>query len=293
MAGESTLYQEQWDSRVIQAYQQKGYLTKGMSIGPTKVVGKTLHFAILGKGVAQDYTVRDKVKKMNLMKGEVQLQATEYDAADDIYEYDLDRMAPAMKDSLVESAGMALGRKYDVVLFTKMWNRDFNSLSQVQGAFTTAWSADLMMAARRQLFNMDVPFDTGDNFCGLPPVVFDTMLKYNVFANSQWVGPDLPFAMNGLRRRSWQNIHFFELPPYLQNEAGTQGKFYLWNKAALGTGDTGEPLRTGWEWVLSEKRWYYQSTLSAGATIIENTSIGHPPAIIECRYKTDILPTYT
>lgn len=293
MAGESILYQEQWDSRVIQAYQQKGYLTKGMSIGPTKIVGKKLHFAILGKGVAQDYTVRDKVKKMNLMKGEVQIDASEYDAADDIFEYDLDRMAPAMKDSLVDAAGMALGRKYDLVLFNKMWAKDFNALNQVVGSFTTAWSADLMMTARRMLFNMDVPFDTTENFCGLPPVVFDTMMKYNVFSNSQWTGPDLPFAMNGMRRKTWQNINFFELPAYLQNVATNAGKFYLWNKAALGTGDTGEPLRTGWEWVLNEKKWYYQSTLSAGATIIENAAVGHPPGIVECRYDNSILPTFT
>ncbi len=292
MAGETSLYQEQWDARVIQAYQQKGYLTKGMSIGPTKVVGKTLHFAILGKGIAQDYTVRDTVKKMNLMKGEVTLTAGEFDAADDIYEYDLDRMAPSMKDSLVESAGMALGRKYDVTLYQKMWAKDFSALSQVVGDYTTAWGPDKMMSARRLLFNMDVPFDSGDNFCGMPPVVFDTMMKYNVFANSQWTGGNLPFA-DGIRRRTWQNIHFFELPPYLQSETGTDGKFFLWTKAALGTGDTGETLRTGWKYILEEKKWYYQSTLSAGATIIENTAVGHKPGIIECRYKSDILPTYT
>ena len=110
MAGESTLFQEQWDSRVIHVYQQKGYLTRGMSMGPSKIIGQKMHFPIMGKGVAQDYTVRDTVKKMNVMKGEVTLDAAEWDAADDIFDYEMDRMAANIKDALVDTAGMALGR---------------------------------------------------------------------------------------------------------------------------------------------------------------------------------------
>jgi hypothetical protein len=295
MAGEATLFQEQWDARVLHAYQSKGYLTRGMSIGPSKVEGKKLHFPILGKGIATEYTVRDTVKKMNLMKGEVLLDASEWDAADDIYQYDLDRMAPAMKDSIVEAAGMALGRRHDLVLFQKMWDFNFNGISQVVGAFTdTALPGPgNILAARRRLFELDVPVDDGQNFCGVPPVVFDNLMSFEVFANSQWTGGNLPFA-DGLRRRTWQNINFFELPVYLQNiQSTTQGKFYMWHKSALGTGYTGEPLRTGWEWILSQKKWYYQSTISAGATIITDTNVGHPPGIIELRYKADLLPTFT
>lgn len=292
MPGEATLFQEQWDARVLHAYQHQGYLTKGMSIGPSKIEGKKLHFPILGKGVAQDYQVRDTVKKMNLVKGEVTMDATEWDAADDIYEYDLDRMAPAMKDSLVEAAGMALGRKHDLVLYEKLWAKDFSAISQLVGSFSGLAGPAEILKARRKLFEMDVPVEDGQNFCGVPPVVFDNLMSYEVFANSQWTGGNLPFA-DGMRKRTWQNIHFFELPVYLQNvQSTTNGKFYLWHRSAVGTGWTGQPLKTGWEYILNQKKWYYQSTLSAGSVIIESADAGHPPGIIEVRYKADAEPTF-
>lgn len=293
MAGETSLYQEQWDSRVMTAFQQKGYLLRGMSMGPSKIAGKTLHFAMMGKGVAQDYTPRDKVKKMNVSKGEIQIQAGEWDAADDIYDYDLDRMAANTKDALVETAGMALGRKADLVSFQLMQAYDFNTNlpNQVVGAFANKFGPAEALKARRVLFELDVPTDTGDVFCGMPPIVFDNMMSYQVFGNSQWIGGNMPFV-DPQRARTWRNIHFFELPTYLQTKNGTDGKFYMWSRASVGTGFTGEQLRTGWQYILDEKKWYYQSTLSAGATLIKNDDVGQPLGIIECRYKTDAEPTF-
>ncbi len=282
----SAWFQEQWDSKVIHVYQQKGYLTKGMSVGPTKVEGKKFHFPIAGKGVAQSYTRGDEVKPMNATRGEILLDAEEWDAADYIYDYDLDRMAPNEVDTVTATAAMALGRKHDEILYAKMQATDFNGISQVTGAFANAFGPGEALAARRALFGRDVPVEDGMSFCGLPPVVFDTMMSYEVFANSQWVGGDLPFA-NGLRRRSWQNIHFFELPVHLQKISSTNGTFYMWHRSALGTGYTGQPLKSEFEREVKRKRWWYQSTLSGGATLIQTIGIQ------ECRYKTDTLPTFT
>jgi hypothetical protein len=294
MANESSLFQEQWDSRVITMLQQKGYLTRGMTMGPSKIVGKKLHFPIMGKGVAQPYTRGDVVKKMNVIKGQVEIDAAEWDAADDIYETDLDQMAANIKDATVEAAAMALGRQYDLVLYQKFQAKDFNTLSQRVGEFTEPFGPAEALKARRILFGLDAPVEDGMIFCGMPPIVFDTMMSYEVFANSQWVGGSLPFA-DGMRRRSWQNIHFFELPVYLQSVVSTDnGKFYMWHKSAAGSGHIGEELKTGWEYILNQKKWYYQSTLSAGVTLIEDPSAtGHPLAAVECRYEADVEPTFT
>lgn len=284
----SAWFREQWDTQVIHVYQSKGYLTKGMSMGPTRVEGKKLWFNIAGKAEAQSYTRGDEVKVMNATRGAVSLDAEEWDAADYIYTYDLDRMAANEVDTVRETAAMALGRKHDNILYDKMKATDFSAVSQVTGAFgdTALPGPGKILAARRALFARDVGVDDGMNFCGLPPVVFDDMMSYDVFANSQWVGGNLPFA-DGLRKRSWMNIHFFELPVHLQSVSGTDGKFYMWHKSALGTGYTGEALRTGFEHQLSFKRWYYQSTISGGATIIQSAGIQ------EIRYKADLLPTFT
>lgn len=279
-------FQEQWNSAVIHVYQQKGYLTKGMSVGPSKIEGKKLYFNIAGKAEAQDYVPRSEVKVMNATRGTVSIDASEWDAADYIYQYDLDRMPVDEVDTVRETAAMALGRKHDLVLYEKLQATDFNTPGQVSGAFNAAFGLEAFMSARRKLFERDVPVEDGMNFCGMPPIVFDTMMSYKQFSSADYVGPNLPF-IDGMRRKTFQNVHIFELPIYLQKKSSTDGTFYMWHKSALGTGYTGEPLRTGFEWQLSFKRWYYQSTISGGSTIIQSAGIE------ECRYKTDTGPTFS
>jgi len=282
-------FQEQWNSRVTLVYQQKGYLTRGMSTGPTRVDGKKMHFPIAGKGVAQSYARGDAVKPMNATRGEILLDAEEWDAGDYVYQYDIDRMLPNELDVVRDTAAMALGRKHDEVLYDKVkaLKSALVSAGQVVNDYTDLPGPGDILAARRILFNADVPVEDGANFCGLPPVVFDNMMSFEVFANSQWVGPNLPFA-DGLRRRSWQNIHFFELPVHLQqNLTGTEGDFFMWHRSSLGTGHTGAPVRSDFEKEVKYKRWWWHSTISGGATVIQQAGI------VLVKYKTDALPTFT
>jgi len=222
----------------------------------------------------------------------VTIDSAEFDAADDIYENDLDQMAANIKDALPETAAMALGRKYDEILFAKMQATDWNAKGQQVGAFNAAITPATILQARRKLFEFDAPVQDGMIYCGLPTICFDTLMSYEVFANSQWTGGNLPFS-DGLNKRTWRNINFFELPVHLQSVATTDGKFYLWHKSGLGTGHIGDELKTGWEYILNQKKWYYQSTLNGGATIIEDTATGHKAPIIEIRYKADAEPTFT
>lgn len=295
MPGESNLFQEQWDPRVTHAFQQKGWLLRGMTMGPYKIVGKKLHFAIMGKGEAQDYTVGDTVKKMGVMKGQLEIDSREFDAADDIFEDDLDKMAANAKDALVDTAAMALGRKYDLITFDELRAKDFSGLGQTVGAFSTGFGPSEALKARRAIYQMDAPVEDGQVFCGVPPIVMDNLMSYEVFSNSQWVGGAMPFAQAGMRAKTWQNVHYFELPPYLQTVANaTEGKFYMWHKSAIGTGHIGDELKTAWEYILNKKKWYYQGTLNGGATLITDPNdTGHPLAIIECRYDTAEEPTFS
>ncbi|MBJ7535288.1 hypothetical protein JDN40_14345 [Rhodomicrobium vannielii ATCC 17100] len=277
--------QEQFDTRVNHVYQSKGYLTKGMTTGPAKIDGVKMWFNIAGKGTAQPYARGDQVKVMNSSRDRVSIDAREWDAADYVYDWDQDRIPVNEMDVVVDTASMALGRQHDTVLFDLVRGTDFSG--QISGSFTAAFGPGEMLAARRELFSRDVPVDDGQFFCGLPPIVFDTMMSYEVFANSQWVGGNLPFA-DGLRKRSWQNINFFELPVYLQTIASsTQGKFYVWHKSALGTGHTGQPIKSAWEDERAKwKRMFYRATISGGATVILKDGVQ------ECRYKADAAPTF-
>lgn len=281
-------FQEQWARNVIHAYQSRGYLTKGMTTPPVRVEGKKMHFPIAGKGVAQDYTRGDKVKVMNATRGEVLLDAKEWDAADYCYTWDLERMAASEMDATTETASMALGRKHDEVLFDLFRGLALPA-NQVVGAYADAAlpGPTKILQARRELVKADVPTEDGRIYCGLPPLVFDDMMRYQVFANSQWVGGDMPFAKN-TRMKTWQQVHFFELPEFLHTRpAANQGRFWMWHASTVGSGYTGQPLKTEWQWQLEYKRWYYQSTLAAGVCIIQQ------PGIMEFRYNDSLIPTFT
>lgn len=282
----SAWFQDQWNAQVTLIYQQKGYMTNGMAMGPTRVDGKQLHFPIAGKGSASVWTKGDEVKPMNATRGEVLLTASEFDAGDYIYQYDLDRMAANELDTVHQTAAMALGRKHDEVLYNLMQATDFTTVPQFFGTYATALTPETVLAARRYLFNQDVPTEDGMLFCGLPPIAFDTLMQKQVFANSQWVGPNIPFG-EGMRRRTWQNIHFFELPVNLQSINVNQNKFYMWHRSALGTGYTGEAIKSDFTKEVKRKRWWYQSTISAGACIIQKNGIA------EMRIDQSIQPVYT
>jgi hypothetical protein len=266
-----------------------------MTTAPVRVTGKKMHFPIAGKGEAQDYTRGDKVKTMNATRGEVLLDATEWDAADYIYQTDLDRMLPNEVDVVRETAAMALGRKHDTVLFDKFRAETFTAnadlkINETVGAYadTALPGPAMLLKARRSLVAKDVPTEDGMIYCGLPPLVFDNMMSYKVFADSNWVGGDLPFASN-IRRKTWQQINFFELPEFLHTyPAANQGRFFMWHKSAVGSGFTGEQIRTAWEDEVAKwKRWFYRSTLSAGVTVIQKAGI------IEVKYNTSLEPTFT
>lgn len=289
----SAWFQEQWNANVIMVYQQKGYITKGMTTGPTKVMGKKMHFPIAGKGEASQFTPGDEVKAMNAVRGEVLLDAVEFDAADWIRQSDLDRMQPNEVDVVRSTAAAALGRKHDTVLFDLFRAANYAAAPTAAQGFTLGAYGDtalpgpaMLLNARANLFEADVPIEEGGIFCGMPPKVFDNMMSYKAFSDGQWVGGDMPFAGN-VRKRSWQNINFFELPTFLQTRpAAGQGRFFMWHQSAAGSGYTGEPLRTEFEKHVRLKRWWYQSTLSAGVCVLQANGIH------EIRYNTTLNPTF-
>lgn len=287
-------FQEQWNGAVTHVYQSKGYLTRGMTTPPVRVTGKKMHFPIAGKAEAQDYARGDKVKTMNATRGEVLLDATEWDAADYIYQPDLDRMLPNEVDAVRETAAMALGRKHDTVLFDKLREQTYVAnadpkLNETIGTYadTALPGPPQLLKGRRALVAKDVPTEDGAIYCGLPPLVFDNMMSFKVFSDANWVGGDLPFASN-VRRKTWQQVNFFELPEFLHTyPAANQGRFFMWHKAAIGSGFTGEQIRTAWDDEVAQwKRWFYRSTLSAGVTVIQR-------GFIEFKYNSSLEPTFT
>jgi hypothetical protein len=285
-------FREQWDAAVTHVYQSKGYLTRGMTMGPSKIEGKKLHFPIAGKGEASETGRGDEVKPMNAMRGEVQLDSKSFDAGDHIYIEDLDKMAPNEIDVVRETAAAALGRKHDTILFDLFRNLALPNAgvgSQVFGAYndTKLPGPKLILKARRRLFNSDVPIEDGMIFCGMPPLVFDDMMSYEVFSNSLYVGPKMPWA-EGQRARTWQNVHCFELPMHLQTTpAENQGKFFMWHKSSVGSGYTGEQTRTEFEKEVRRKRWWYQSSINGGVTVIQT------PGIMEVRFNAALEPEFS
>lgn len=314
-------FQDVWDDQVTYAFQKEGHILAAMTMPPRPVPGKQLHFSIAGKGAASSYVRGQQLQPMNATRGEKLLQAGTFYAADFAYDWDLDRMRVDEAQAISHSAGLALGRRADNIAFTPLVAADFitagtgqsgQALTSTGGNNVTVLTTgnvgstvpsictpELLLAGRRKIFNSDVPVDDGMLFCGLPPIAFDTMMQKQVFSNSQWIGPtDMPFADN-MRKRSWQGVHFFELPSYLQtSEDGTvntfydianptRQKFYMWHRAALGFGTTGDAAKNEFIRYPRELRWWWQSTISGGATIVQ------PPGIIEFRIDSAILPTYT
>ncbi len=272
---------ERWDSRVFHVYQAQGFTLRGTVLPPVDIDAKKFYWLKSGTGEATEYTVGDEVQDSNLDVTRIEVQAKEWDFGGRIYDWNRSRISYREEDQLVQNAAMALGRQADRVIYDKFKATDFNALGQVVGDFVSAWDPAKALQACDKLQSKDVPWD-GNVFCGLPSKAWNQMLTYQVFSNSQWTGPDLPFT-KVTDRRSWNGVHWFMLPNHLRKlPNATDLTFYMWHQTSTGCGNNeGGNIRTEWERETKKKAWWYQSTIDGACEILQTSGI------VECRMKAD------
>lgn len=273
-------YAEQWAQSVIVRYQNKGYVLKGTTEAPIKIVGNKFHFLRTGQVEAQPYTRGDSVSVLNPDDDTIEMTSSEWDAAVPIYDYDVTRLPVNERQARQEQCSSALGRRADRIIYDAVMAATLPN-TQVFGAYTDPFDPYVYKAGLAKLADADVPTENGV-FAPLPTLALTQLETYKIFANTQWVGPNLP-NLSMIKKGTWDIANHFHLPPHLRKAYTantTELRFRVWAKSAIGAGSN-DNIRSEWTREGLKKRWVVNHTIDGVAVALQTEGI------IEFRMKWD------
>lgn len=275
-------YVTQYNATAQHTLQSKGFLTRGMAMSPISVTGNVARFFIMGKGKAVERAlVPELVKPMNLAKRYVDLTMKHYQAAEFIPHGEPEQMSVNEQTLVAQAGAMAIGRKFDSLLFQEL---DGDATIETIGDGTAAMDPGLGSTAKAAITGLG---DAALNefFCPLPSFAFEQMKMYKVFANSQYVGPDLPLLRN-VEAKTWNGVHWFVMPGGFDKNgalledsvfsspdvANLKIDTYLWHKSQLGFGSNYEVnAKITYENLYTS--WLYNNTGNSGWKVLQSDGI--------------------
>lgn len=166
----------------------------------------------------------------------------------------------------------ALGRKVDDVLIAAM---TAGANATDLGGVTFAWTYEMMMNVITTFQVNEVP-DDGQRFCAVHPYAWSQMLKIAEFANADYVGQEfLPFK-GGMTAKMWMGVIWMPLPNIAWSTGGGNAlnvaSNLAWHQSAVGHGVNKE-IDTQWDWENTYSAWSCVSSMSLGASVIEDTGV--------------------
>lgn len=273
-------YREQWAQSVIHRYQSKGYVLKGTTEAPVKIDGNKFYFLRTGTIEAQPYERGDAVTVLNPDDDKIEMTGAEWDAAVAIYDWDVTRLPVNERQARQEQCVNALGRRSDRIIYDAVMAASLPS-GHTFGSYTTPFDPYVFKQGLEKLADNDVPTDMGV-YAPLPSLAFAQLETYKIFANSQWVGGDLPLTKM-VKHKSWDIANCFQLPPHLRKAYTTNTtelRFRVWSRSAVGAGHN-ESIRNEWTREGLKKRWVTNHTIDGVAVPLQ------VEGIIEFRMKAD------
>jgi hypothetical protein len=275
-------YRDQWANNVIVRYQNRGYVLKGTTTPPVKIDGKKFYFLRTGTIDAQPYTRGDAITPLNPNDDRLEFEAKEWDAPFSIFDYDVTRLPVSEVDARQQQCANALGRRSDLIIYDAVMSATLPT-GNTFGAYTNAFDPYVFKQGLEKLIDNDVVNGGADGmvFAPLPSLAYAQLETYKIFANSQWVGGDLPLTKM-VKHKTWDIAHCFILPPHLRKKytSTTELRFRVWHKSAVGSGHN-EDIRNEWTRDGLKKRWVVNHTIDGAAIALQ------PEGIIEFRMKAD------
>lgn len=247
-------YETQWLQNTLMTFQSEGFLSRGLGLPPASVSAQTVKWRIAGAGTATDLQRgAQEVTPMNAARSIVTGTMQAKQAAEYIDAVDINRMSANERDVVNRTCGMALGRAVDK-LFVDQLAAAVTSSSQSVGSFSNGLELGTVLTAIALLQKKIKRWSGYQVFCALSSNPWNQLLTFPEFANSQWVGTDLPFARM-TDARAWNGVYFMLWPDdLLPLASSTQRSCYLWTREAIGEADaqtitgsvTWENTRTAW-----------------------------------------------
>lgn len=260
-------YTVQYDNRVNHLLQSEGFLLRGTTTSPVNVVGNTLQFFFIGRGEAQEMSQTvEMISPANLDKSTKDVTMKDYQFAEFIRHGEIERTTVALREGIAEAGSMALGRKFDRIILQAMDDEDTNIDTIGDGsAAITPIDTSTAKAEINALGMMRL----NEFFLPLPSMAWEQLNLYEVFNKASYTGPDGLTFKTGSDAKTWNGVHFFQLPDEAFTSPDTGEVYsYLWNKRTLGFGSN-YAIKTVISYENLFTSWLYNSVMSGAAKVLQ------------------------
>lgn len=262
----STLFQTQWDSDVFVAYQRDGSLLRGFTREKWLQPGDTAKFQKYGVGSIGTKGLHGDVPTMNATHSIVTVQVQDYYGGE--YINDIDQLKTNVDERQLAAMALAkaAGRKVDDLITTA-------ALASLPGGQQIAASASGFTKTKvlklMELFNLGNIPDDGNRICLVGAQQWTDLLQITEFANSQYIGGNLPWTQ-GAMVREWLGIKWMFYNGL--TKASTTRKCIAWHRPAMGVAMLSD-LKTNFDWVPTKGEWFTQIRVSCNAVRIEDNGV--------------------
>lgn len=275
----SAWYETQWMENTQLVFQSEGFLTRGLGLAPTSVNASEVKWRIAGAGTATDLQRgAQEVIPMNAARTVVTGSMVAKQAPEYIDAVDVNRMSANERDVVNRTCAFALGRAMDQMFIAALTAASPNYV----GAFANGLTLATTLAAIAMLQKQVKRWSGMQVFCMLSSNPWNQLLTYSQFANSQWVGNDLPFTRM-TDRRFWNGVYFMLAPDDLLPLSGTDRTCYLWTREAVGQASAQE-MTGSVTWENTRTAWLHNMWMDQCVKTLQSTGI----IAIRCKDDTTI-----
>src|SRR5947209_7826923 len=115
-----TWYVQKYIDKAILVFQQQGFMLKGMCTEPSRINANVVNWMIGGKGEAVPLQRGGFGAAMNAARTTVSATMADWQAADWVYETDIEKMTVNEQDVVATTCGKAIGRRSDLIIMNAM-----------------------------------------------------------------------------------------------------------------------------------------------------------------------------
>lgn len=257
-------YVQKYIDKAVLVFQQRGFMLRGMCMEPSRINANVVNWMIGGKGEAVPLQRGGFGSAMNAARTTISATMADWQAADWVYETDIEKMTVNEQEVVAETCGKAIGRRSDLIIMNAMNAASLTVVDNSANPFTLAQALTMKLT----LQNQDVGFEDDELYCGLPPLAWNQFLSYRQVNNALWVGWDGQAYKTGIRLKEWNGVRWFMSPvSYAPVPSSNNYDFFMWAKRAVGYG-TNYDLRSTVTWENLFTGWYHNNRFAATGQVL-------------------------
>lgn len=270
MATISPVFATLFDSEVKQAY-QAGSDLRGTVRTKTGVVGSTVKFNKLGKGVAAIRIPGTDVTPMNLVYAPITVTLVDWNASEYSDIFNQQKVNFNDRQELAQAIGSAMRRRFDQTILDAMVAASApETVTEDIGGTDSGMNIAKLVAAKKALDANNVP--PGDRH-----IVMHANQLADLLGTTQVTSADYN-SVKALVRGELDTYLGFQFHTIGDRDEGglavvsNERPVFAWHKSAIGMA-IGIDIRTTIDWVPEKRSWLVSADFSAGAAAIDEEGL--------------------